>query len=323
MSANSRTPDHIYGSMWIVHVDLGGKPDGRFFLGNPTSEVTVGRPPAKAASETPDVVVHEKSVSKVHALLVLAADGSRLIFHGTLGTARRCASWYVLHWCLALWTRRCSHSRPCCGCCGVPPYRHPPGRTRRADKSRYGTTINGVKHQGGSVPLSDGDRAQLAPKAFLTWVVGRVGGVPAQAAQRGEGQRNGTKDPAPAFLATGQMPRLEAGCALRQECADGRCGSRHAAGGGVMSDVKCGCGLGRASSSHRVAACCSLFGPAASRSSSWWCVCRRGTAPWRTCSGRHTQWVGAGCRVAGGPLVSGLRAWTVSTSVLILLRVYA
>ncbi len=74
---------------------------------------------------------------------------------------------------------------------------------------------------------------------------------------------------------------------------------------------------------HRVATCCALFRPAASGSISWWCVCLRGTEPWRTCSGQHTQWVGAGSGWQQGPLVGGPPAWTACTRVVLSRRVSA
>ncbi len=130
------------------------------------------------------------------------------------------------------WPRH--QSRPCC-CYGVPPYRHPPGRIRPADRSRYGTTINGVKHQGGSVPLSDGDRAQLAPKAFLTWVVGRAGGVTSTCCA--EKAWDGDKARGTPHL----LPQQQARCRGRrravpsgQECAGGGCCARHAETGNVL-----------------------------------------------------------------------------------------
>ena len=79
--------------VWIVNVEIGGKRQADSFLitaGDPGQrrEITVGRPPAKADTK-PDIVVPEKSVSKIHAVLRVEVDESpggrpnRLILEGT------------------------------------------------------------------------------------------------------------------------------------------------------------------------------------------------------------------------------------------------
>lgn len=87
--------------VWCIEVELGGQVQADRYLltGGPLPgprEVTVGRPPAKAAVR-PDIVVKEPSVSKIHAILsvehaVGEQQGPALVLKGrTNATTKRTA----------------------------------------------------------------------------------------------------------------------------------------------------------------------------------------------------------------------------------------